>query len=68
MVVKEKTDRSFLLLGERYIQIVKKTKEALQKRKGRELTSKQYRRLKRYDILTVCCVQGPSKNLLNVIA
>lgn len=50
----EKKDRSFLLSDERYLEIVQETKIALQKKRdGLELSSKDYRRLKRYDLLTV---------------
>lgn len=58
----EKKERSCLLSDERYIEIVNETKEALQrKRDGLELSSKQYRRLKRYDLLTV----GEKEKLVN---
>lgn len=58
----EKKDRSLLLSDERYLEIVHETKEALQrKRNGLELSSKQYRRIKRYDLLTV----GEKDKLVN---
>ena len=54
--------RSLLLSDERYLEIVNETKVALQRKGDRlELSSKQYRRLKRYDLLTI----GEKDKLVN---
>ena len=61
-LISKKKDRSLLLSDERYLEIVNETKVALQrKRDGLELSSKQYRRLKRYDLLTI----GEKDKLVN---
>lgn len=50
----EKKDRSLLLTNEHYSEIINDTREALERKRNQlPLTSKQYRRLKRYDILTI---------------
>lgn len=60
-IMKTSTDRSFFISNERYETLLEETKQAqILKKNNQSLSTKQYRRLKRYDVLKI----GEAENLI----